>query len=88
MTLHDLLQGPRWTCQWRCPLMGEVNRTRQPELPPGIEPREDLLPPLICHTCQMTLQEIPLMPIVVHETSSVAIPQKTTCSVHVWPEEP
>jgi hypothetical protein len=76
MTIKDLLRGPAWMCQWRCPSRGKVNRTRQQDLPPGVESLEDLLPHLICHSCQMTLKEIPLMQIVVHETRPAAIPQK------------
>jgi hypothetical protein len=88
MTIHDLLKGPSWTCQWRCPFMGEVNRTRKQDLPPGIESLDDLLPHLICHSCKMNLKEIPLIHIVVHETCPAAIPQKKKFSIHFWPDAP
>jgi hypothetical protein len=88
MTIDEFVRGPTWVCQWRCPYMGEVNRTRQQDLPLGIESLEDLLPHLICHSCKMTLKEIPLIQIVVHETYPAAIPQKKKFSIHFWLEEP
>jgi hypothetical protein len=88
MTIDEFVRGPTWVCQWRCPYMGEVNRTRQQDLPLGIESLEDLLPHLICHSCKMTLKEIPLIQIVVHETYPATIPQKKKFSIHFWLEEP
>jgi hypothetical protein len=88
MTIYDILKGSTWTCQWRCPFMGEVNRTRKQDLPLGIESTNDLLPHLICHGCEMSLKEIPLIHIVVHETCPAAIPQKKKFSIHFWREEP
>ena len=38
MTIHKLLKGPSWTCQWRYPFMGEVNRTRKQVCPRGSSP--------------------------------------------------
>jgi hypothetical protein len=88
MTIDELMGRPSWVCQWRCPFLGEENRMRQQDLPPGIESLDDLLPHLICHGCQMNLKEIPLMQIVVHETCPAAIPQKKKFTIHFWPEEP
>ncbi|MDQ3830927.1 MAG: hypothetical protein M3361_16815 [Candidatus Tectomicrobia bacterium] len=87
MTIHDLLKGPRWTCQWRCPFLGEMNRTRKQDLPLSIESLDDLLPHLICHSCKMSLKEIPLVRIVVHEMCPAAIRQKKKFTIHFWPEE-
>jgi hypothetical protein len=37
MTINEILRGPTWTCQWRCPLLGEVHRTRsRPPLWPTV----------------------------------------------------
>ena len=88
MTIDAFVRGSTWVCQWRCPFVGEVNRIRKQDLPPGIKSFDDLLPHLSCHSCKINLKEIPLMQIVVHETCPAAIPQKKKFSIHVWPEEP
>jgi hypothetical protein len=88
MTIHEFLKGPAWVCQWRCPFMGEVNRTRKQDLPPGIESPDDLLPHLICHGCKMDLGSMPLIHIVVHATCPAAIPQKKKFTIHFWPDKP
>src|SRR5919106_4043240 len=85
MTIDEILRSPMWVCQWRCPFLGEVNRTRKQDLPPEIESPDDLLPHLICHGCEMNLTEIPLIQLVVHETCPTAIPQKKKFSIHFWP---
>jgi hypothetical protein len=88
MTIDDILKGPTWTCQWRCPFMGEVNQTRKQDLPPGIESPKDLPRHLICHGCQMDLGDIPLIQLVVHQTCPVAMRQTKKFTIHVWPDEP
>jgi hypothetical protein len=88
MTIDEILRSPTWTCQWRCPFMGEVNRVRKQELPQGIESPHDLPGYLICHGCQMDLGDIPLIQLVVHQTCPAAIRQTKRFTIHVWPEEP
>jgi hypothetical protein len=88
ITIDEFLRRPTWVCQWRCPFMGEVNRTRNQDLPPGIKSIDDLLAHLICHSCKMNLKEIPLIHIVVHATCPAAIPQNKKFIIHFWPEEP
>ena len=87
MTLEDLLSSPSWMCQWRCPFMGEVNRTRKQDLPPGIESPDDLPQHLICHGCKMDLGSMPLIRFVVHQGCPTAIPQKKKFTVHLWPDK-
>jgi hypothetical protein len=87
MTIDELLNSPTWTCQWRCPFLGEVNRTHQQDLPPGVESLNDLPQHLICHGCQMDLGDIPLIQFVVHQTRPATIRQTKKFTVHIWPEE-
>ena len=79
MAIDEFLRRPTWVCQWRCPFMGEVNRTRNQDLPPGIKSIDDLLAHLICHSCKMHLNEIPLIHIVVYAMCPAAIPQNKKC---------
>jgi hypothetical protein len=88
MTIDELLKSPTWTCQWRCPFMGELNRTRKQDLPSGIESPNDLLRHLICHGCQMDLREIPLIQLVAHPTCPATIRQTKKFTIHFWPGEP
>ena len=88
MIIDEFVRGPSWVCQWRCPFLGEVNRTRKQDLPPGIKSLDNLLPHLICHSCKISLKEISLIHIVVHEMCPAAIPQKKKFTIHFWPEEP
>jgi hypothetical protein len=88
MTIDDLMKAPAWTCQWTCPYLGEVNRTRQQELPPGLASPDDLPRHLICHGCQMDLGEIPLIHFVIHPTRPAAIRQTKKFTIHVWPDDP
>ena len=76
MTIEDSLKGAPWVCQWRCPFLGEVNRTRKQELLQGIESAHELPHHLICHSCQMGLGEVPLIQFMVHPTCPAAIPQR------------
>jgi hypothetical protein len=88
MTIDDLLlRAPAWTCQWRCPYTGEVNRTRKQDLPLGLASPEDLPRQLICHGCQMDLGEIPFIRFVLHPTRPAAIRQTKKLTIHLWPEE-
>jgi hypothetical protein len=87
MTINDVLKGATWVCQWRCPFMGEVNRTRKQELPQGIESPHDLPPHLICHGCKMGLGEMPLIQFMVHQTCPATIPQRKKFTIHVWPDD-
>jgi hypothetical protein len=86
MTIDDILRGFTWTCQWRCPFLGEVNRTRKQDLPPGIEAPDDLPQHLICHGCKMDLGDMPIIRFVVHHTCPAAIPQTKKFTIHIWPD--
>ena len=55
MTIDDMLKNSMWVCQWRCPFMGELNRSRKQDLPQGIDSLDDLSRHLICHGCKMDL---------------------------------
>ena len=87
MTIDEILRGLMWVCQWRCPFLGEVNRTRKQDLPQGIESFDDLPQYLICHGCKMDLRELPLIQIVVHQTCPAAILQRKKFTIHFWPDE-
>ena len=86
MLIDESLRGPAWTCQWRCPFLGEMNRVRQQDLPPGIESLADLPRHLICHGCQMDLGTIPRIHFVVHQTCPTAIRQTKKFTIHLWPD--
>ena len=88
MTIDDLLRAPAWTCQWRCPFLGEVNTAGKQDLPAGIASPADLLRHLVCRGCQMDLGDIPLIHFVVHPTRPARIPQKKQFAIHCWPETP
>jgi hypothetical protein len=36
MLIDEIVNGPAWMCQWRCPWTSEVHRTRQQDLPRGL----------------------------------------------------
>jgi hypothetical protein len=38
MTIDTILKGSTWTYQRRCSFLGEVNRIRKQDLPPGSRP--------------------------------------------------
>src|SRR2546430_10475131 len=87
MMIDEILRSPRWVCEWRCPYMGEVNRSRKEDIPPGIESPDDLPQHLICQCCKMDLGSIPLIHLVVHQTCPSVIPQRKQFTIHFWPEE-
>jgi hypothetical protein len=87
MTINEILRSPTWVCQWRCPYMGEMNRSRKQDLPLEIESPDDLPQHLICHCCKMDLGSIPLIHLVIHPTCPAAIPQRKKFTIHFWPEE-
>ena len=87
MTIDDMLKSSRWVCQWRCPFMGELNRSRKQDLPQGIDSLDDLPQHLICHGCKTALGQIPFIQFMVHQTCPVAIPQKKKFTIHFWPSE-
>ena len=86
--IYDFLWSQTWTCQWRCPYRGEVNRVRKQDLPLDIESPAELPQHLICHGCHMSLGEVLLIYVMVHPTCPVRIPQRKRFTLHFWPDEP
>ena len=88
ITLRNLLQGQAWTCQWRCPYLGEVNQVHKTDLALDIMDIDDLPRYLVCHGCHMHLGELILIRLVVHPTRPTHVRQQKRFTVHFWPDDP